>query len=91
MKTVYLLLSMGILLSCGNSENKISESISNRPTADYIIESGAEQVIVADENKMENEFQMRPPAPPPITIGDTSIKKNTTGRNCVCHRKYRQE
>jgi hypothetical protein len=79
MKTVYLLLSMGILLSCGNSENKISESISNRPTADYIIESGAEQVIAADENKMENEFQMRPPAPPPITIGDTSIKKIQQG------------
>jgi hypothetical protein len=54
MKTVYLLLSMGILLSCGNSENKISESISNSPTADYIIESGAEQLIAADENKMEN-------------------------------------
>lgn len=79
MKTVYLLLSMGILLSCGNSENKISESISNRPTADYIIESGAEQVIAADENKMENEFQMSPPAPPPVTIGDSSIKKIQQG------------
>ena len=79
MKTVYLLLSMGILLSCGNSENKISESISNSPTADYIIESGAEQLIAADENKMENKFQMSPPAPPPVTIGDTSIKKIQQG------------
>jgi Domain of unknown function (DUF4349) len=79
MKTVYLLLSMGILLSCGNSENKISESISNSPTADYIIESGAEQLIAADENKMENKFQMSPPAPPPVTMGDTSIKKIQQG------------
>ena len=36
-------------------------------------------MIAADENKMENEFQMRPPAPPPITIGDTSIKKIQQG------------
>lgn len=79
MKTVYLLLSMGILLSCSNSENKISESISNSPIADYKIESGAEQLIAADENIMENKFKMKEPAPPAITIGDTSIKKIQQG------------
>jgi len=79
MKTVYLFLSMGILLSCGNSENKISDSISNSLNADYKIESGAEQLIAADENKIENKFQMRPPAPPPVTISDTSIKKIQQG------------
>jgi Domain of unknown function (DUF4349) len=79
MKTVYLLLSMGILLSCGNSENKISESTSNSPIADYKIESGTEQLNVADKNKMENHFQMREPAPPPNGLVDTSTKKIQEG------------
>jgi hypothetical protein len=70
---------MGILLSCGNSENKISESTSNSPNADYKIESGTEQLNAADKNKMEYEFQMSPSAPPPVAIGDTSIKKIQEG------------
>jgi hypothetical protein len=78
MKTVYLLLSMGILLSCGNSETL--KPITNTPSAasDISIAQDVDQLKI-DKNKNEEHFQNNQPVPPPNEKYDTSIKKIQQG------------
>ena len=78
MKTVYLLLSMGILLSCGNSETL--KPITNTPSAasDISIAQDVDQLKI-DKNKNDEPFQNNQPVPPPNEKYDTSIKKIQQG------------
>ncbi len=78
MKTVYFLLSMGILLSCGNSETL--KPITNTPSAasDISIAQDVAQLKI-DKNKNDGPFQNNQPVPPPNEKYDTSIKKIQQG------------
>lgn len=78
MKTVYLLLSMGILLSCGNSETL--KPITNTPSAasDISIAQDVAQLKI-DKNKNDEPFQNNQPVPPPNEKYDTTIKKIQQG------------
>ncbi len=78
MKTVYLLLSMGMLLSCGNSETL--KPITKTPSAasDISIAQDVAQLKI-DKNKNDEPFQNNQPVPPPNEKYDTSIKKIQQG------------